>query len=245
MLSNSLILSLSSAENGPSGYIDVSGRMIPGKGGGGGGDGGAAQREAERQARIASGTDAVNKLFGVGDETNLAARNALYDSTREDTRSYYAKQLEEDRAEAERQLKFAKARMGTIGSSQANDIDSEYQQALDRGLLTVANKADSTATQFKTSDEQSRLNLISKIVSGVDQGSAVQNAMSSMATNANAAKEAYSSDRMANVFSDLLGAYNLNQFNQGTQAAKSKYGSDTGNYFATGAGSSGTVTRSS
>ena len=250
MLSNYLILSLSSAENGPTGHIDASGRRTFGKSKGKGksDDGGAAQREKERQDRIASGTLAVNQLFGVGDDataqSNLASRNALYDSTREDTRAYYAKQLEEDRAEAERQLRFAKARMGTFGSSQANDMDSEYQRALDRGLLDVANKADSAATTFKNNDETARLNLITKIVNGVDQGSAVQNAMSSLETNAAQAKEAYQSDRMANVFADLLGAYNQNQYNQGTQAAKSKYDNETGNYFSNNTGTSGTVTKS-
>lgn len=246
---NYLILSLSSAEQGPSGFRDSTGRTVLGKGGGGGGDdGGAAQREKERQDRIASGTLAVNQLFGVGDDataqSNLTSRNALYDSTREDTRAYYAKQLEEDRADAERQLKFAKARMGTTGSSQANDIDTEYQKALDRGLLTVANNADSAATQFKNNDETARLNLITKIVNGIDQGSAVQNAMNTMQTNAAQAKEAYQSERMANVFSDLLSAYNLNQYNQGTQAGKTQYGNNTGNYFSNNTGTSGTVTKS-
>lgn len=230
--------------DGPQSYRDGFRNVLCKGGGGGGGDGGASQREAERQARIASGTDAVNRIFGVGDPSAMAARNSLYDSTREDSRAYYANQLEEDRAKAERDLKFAQARMGLSGSSQANDMDSEYQKALDRGLLTVANNADSAANQFKTSDEQARLNLISKVVGGIDQGSAVQNALSSLQTNANASKEAYQSDRMANVFSDLLGAYNIGQYNAGGQAAKLKYGNDTGNYFANNSGSAGTITKS-
>ena len=215
---------------GPQSYKDVTGRAILCKGGGGGGDGGAAEREKQRQARIEEGTNAVNKIFGIGNDESAAQRQALYDSTRNDTRAFYSSQLEEDRAKAARDLQFQKARMGIIGSSQANDLDAEFQRRLDRGLLDVANRSDSAATQFKTSDEQSRLNLISKVVAGLDQGTAAQNAMSTLQTNANAAKEAYQSQRMANVFSDLLGAYNQQQYNAGQQAAKQNQ-STTGNYW--------------
>lgn len=201
------------------------------KGGGGGGDGGAAQREAERQSRIQAGTNTVNSIFGIGNDEAMAQRNSLYDATKEDTRAFYSNQLEQDRAEAERALKFQKARAGIIGSSQANDLDTKYQQALDKGLLDVANRADSAATQFRTSDEQSRLNLISKVVAGLDQGTAAQNAAATLQTNQNAAKEAYQSQRMANVFSDLLGTYNQAQYNAGTNAAKAQYSNPTGNYY--------------
>ena len=206
--------------DGPQSSKDITGRTILRKSGGGGGDGGAAQREAERQARIASGTAAVNSIFGIGNDEAMKARNAMYDTTKEDTRKFFASQLDEDRAKAEREMQFAKARMGIIGSSQANDLDAEFQRRLDRGLLDVANRADSARTQFKNNDEQSRLNLISKVVAGIDQGTAAQNAMSTLQTNANAAKEAYQSQRMANVFQDMLGAYNTQQYMQGLNANK-------------------------
>lgn len=228
---------------GPQSYKDVTGRAILCKGGGGGGgDGGAAEREAERQARISAGTDAVNRIFGIGNDESAKQRQALYDATRNDTRSFYSSQLEEDRAKAARELQFQKARMGIIGSSQANDLDAEFQRRLDRGLLDVANRSDAAATQFKTSDEQSRLGLISKVVAGLDQGTAAQNAMSTLQTNQNAAKEAYQSQRMANVFADMLGMYNQQQFNAGQQAAKQNQ-QQNGSYF-TQRGDEGAITTS-
>lgn len=216
---------------GPQSYR-VAGRTILCKGGGGG-DGGAAKREAERQARIKSGTEAVNKIFGIGDDAAMAQRNALYDTTKNDVRSFYSGQLEEDKAKAQRELEFQKARQGIIGSSQSNDLDKEFQTRYDRGLLDVANRADSAATDFKTNDEQSRLNLISKIVAGMDQESAVQNALSTMETNQEQANSAYQSQRMANVFADMFNAYNQNQFNQGQQAAQQQ-ANKTGNYYSAG-----------
>ena len=99
---------------------------------------------------------------------------------KEDTRKFYSSQLGEDRSKAQRELGFQKARQGIIGSSQANDMDTQFQAANDRGLLDVANRADSAATQFRTADEQARLNLITKVVAGLDQGTAAQNAASTL-----------------------------------------------------------------
>lgn len=171
-------------------------------------------------------------------------RNAMYEGLRNDTRKFYASQLDQDRAKAERELGFQKARQGIIGSSQANDMDTQFQAANDRGLLDVANRADSAATQFRTADEQTRLNLITKVVAGLDQGTAAQNAASSLQTNQNAAKEAYQSQRMGNVFADLLGTYNQGQYMAGTNAAKAQGTNQYGNYTPAQEGVTGTVTRS-
>lgn len=298
--------------DGPQSFHDAAGRPILCKGGGGGADdGGAAAREAERQSRISAGTDAVNALFGVGNQPRQVAtgrkiitgyktadaaqnplssmpqtdeagnptmwaqqgqsmiqqgvgdpiysdeytttadpsdaarqRQALYDSTRENTRSFYSKQLDEDRARAERDMRFHNARQGTFGSSQANDLGADFQRRSDTGLLDVANRADSAATQMRTADEQARLGLISKIVSGLDQGTAAQNAMSTLATNASQAKEAAQSGRMANVFSDLLGGYNNYQYGQGMQAARNAQPNAYGNFYPGDKPVSGTTSQS-
>lgn len=176
---------------------------------------------------------------------SLAAqqRTAMYDGLREDTRKFYSSQLEQDRAKAQRELGFQKARQGIIGSSQANDMDTQFQQANDRGLLDVANRADNAATQFRTADEQARLNLITKVVAGLDQGTAAQNAASTLQTNQNAAKEAYQSQRMSNVFADLLGSYNQGQYMAGTNQAKAQGTNQYGNYTPAAEGVSGDITK--
>ena len=200
-------------------------------------------REEERQRRIAEGTTRVNSIFGIGNDEAQQQRTALYDTTKNDTRQFYTGQLEEDRAKALRDMEFQKARIGIVGSSQANDLDTEYQKRYDRGLLDVANRADSAATQFRTADEQSRLGLIAKIVSGLDTGTAAQNAISTLQTNQNAAKEAYQSQRMSNVFADLLGAYNQNQYNQGTTAGKTSGTNAYGNFFTNDQSVTGTTSQ--
>ena len=226
-------------------------------GGGGGDDGGAAKREEERQARIAAGTEAVNALFGVGERTalvptgektttigqNADARAKLYDTIKSDTHNYFSSQLEEDRAAARRALDFQKARAGTAGSSQGIDMDTEFQKRYDRGLLDIANRSDSAYSGMKTADEQARLGLISKIVSGVDQGSAVSSALSQMQSNLENSRNEAMTGRMANVFADLIGGYNTGQTIAGQNAAKQQYGSNLGNYIPS-VGDTGTVQRS-
>lgn len=198
---------------------------------GGGGDGGAAEREAQRQQRIADGTDAVNKIFGIGNDEAKTQREQLYTTTGSDTRNYFAQQLEEDRAAARRALDFQKARQGTAGSSQGIDLDTEFQKRYDRGLLDIGNRADTAASGMRTSDEQARLGLISKVASGIDQGSAVSSAMSQLQTNAENARNQAMTGRMANVFSDLISGYNLGKTNAGIAAAKDQYQSQLGNFY--------------
>ena len=197
---------------------------------GGGGDGGAAQREADRQARIAAGTEAVNKIFGIGDDAAKAARDQLYSTVGTDTRNYYTSQLEEDKAAARRALDFQKARQGTAGSSQGIDLDTEFQKRYDRGLLDVANRSDTASSGMRTADEQARLGLISKVAGGIDQGSAVSSALAQLQSNLDNSRNEAMTGRMANVFSDLINGYTAGQTAAGVQQAKSQYGNSLGNY---------------
>jgi len=201
-----------------------------GGGGGGGGDGGAAEREAERQARIAAGTEAVNSIFGIGNDTAKAQREQLYTTTGDDTRNYYTTQLEQDKADARRQLEFAKARAGLVGSSQGTDMDTQFQDRYDRGLLEIANRADTASSGMRTSDEQSRLGLISKVAAGVDQGSASASALAQLQSNLDSSRNTAMSGRMANVFSDLISGYKNGQVVAGQTQAAQQYGNQLGNF---------------
>lgn len=211
--------------------------------GGGGGDGGAAAREAERQARIEEATTSVNKLFGQGDDAALTARNTMYDTTRGDTRDFYSAQLAEDRAAAERQLRFDQARSGTFGGSQAIDAGTEFNRRNDRGLLEVANRADMAATGMKTADEQARLGLISKILGGMDQGTAISSAANQMQQNVESGRQNAMAGRMANVFSDLFSGVQNAQQQAGLLVAQKQYGNSYGNVFPNNSTVNGTVTQ--
>lgn len=206
-------------------------------GGGGGGDGGAAAREAERQARIDAATKSVNDIFAD------PSRNLIYDTVRDDTRGFYSGQLEEDKEAARRQLEFAKARSGTFGGSAGIDLDTEFQKRYDRGLLDVANRADSSASGMRSSDEQSRLGIISKILAGMDQSSAITSAMNGLQTNAEVGWQNAMAGRMSNVFSDLLAMYGGTQQAAGQAAAQQQAKDQFGAYFPTNKSSNGAIVR--
>lgn len=175
---------------------------------------------------------------------SLAAqqRAAMYDTTRNDTRQFFSGQLSEDSEKAKREMGFQKARQGIIGSSQSNDLDTDFQKRYDRGLLDVANRADGAANSFRTADEAARLSLISKVVSGLDTGTAAQNALSTLQTNQAAAKSDYQAQRMGNVFSDLLGGYNQQQYNNGIAAGKTGSTNQYGNWFSNDKAVTGEIT---
>jgi len=206
-------------------------------GGGGGGDGGAAAREAQRQARIDAATGAVNNIFAD------PSRNSIYDTVRNDTRAFYAGQLEEDREAARRQMEFAKARSGAFGGSAGLDLDTEFQKRYDRGLLDVANRADSSASGMRSADEQSRLGIINKILAGMDQSSAVSSAMSGLQTNAEIARQNAMAGRMNNVFSDLLAMYGGAQQQAGQQAAQQQAKDQFGAFFPQNSSNNGQIVR--
>jgi hypothetical protein len=184
--------------------------------------------------------DAKTQAAAQAAEEARAAREAMYGTVRSDVGNFFSKQLEEDKSKAARDMKFATARAGTGGSSQAIDLGREFQTRLDRGLLDVGNRADSAMTAVRSNDEQTRLGLISKIVAGMDQGSAQQSALNQLKTNADQSRDSAMSSRMSNVFSDLVGGYNQQQFNAGAEQAKKD---QFGNVYPNNTSYSGNVTR--
>lgn len=184
-------------------------------------------------------TDAAN----AGARDAKAAREAIYGTVKNDTRDFFTKQLDRDKAEAARAQKFALARAGTFSSSQAIDEGRKFQDALDEGLLEIANRSDTAATNLRTADEKTRLSLIDRLVSGVDQGTVVSSAMDQLNTNAENEKNAATSARMGNVFADLTALYNQNQFNAGGQSARSRFARQFGNVFPNQPDSNGTTVR--
>ena len=205
------------------------------------GYGGAASNVAGRQQAATATEDIANATtYAPINAQAKTAREALYGDVRDDTRDYFARQLQRDKEDAARAQKFALARAGTFSSSQAIDEGRKFQDKLDEGLLEVANRADTAATNLRTADEKTRLSLIDRLVSGVDQGTVMTSALDTLNTNADNERNAATSARMGNVFADLTALYNQNQFNAGANAARSRYQQQFGNVFPNADGYSGT-----
>lgn len=181
---------------------------------GGGGDPGAEARrqEEERQARIKAATEAINATF------NNTGRDALYADQRTAVYDLNKREVDRQAAEAERLNRFGLARTGLLGGSVNVDSVADLDRRTNEGLMRAGGIADQAAADLKTADERTRSNLISLAQSGIDTGTAAQQALKGLEVNAANAAGARAGSTVGGLFNDLSQAYLMNQQNQGRQS---------------------------
>lgn len=199
-------------------------------GGGGGGDGGAAARKQEEDMRVNAAIASLNDIFGISNPDNMAQRESLYSTVRTDAVNKAKQDLEKDYGVAKRQLGFTLARQGLSGGSADVDQGRELTDRYQQGILEAANIGDSTANNFRSSDDKTRVNLINNIRAGLDGGQASQMAYEGMRNNANQARVEAQNASLAGFFNNLMNGWNQYQYQQGVnevmqqQKSKSPYG---------------------
>lgn len=165
----------------------------------GGGDGASPTPEARTSTLVYSrpedvfdqtGFDAaVAENAAIG--TNRAARDKLYGTVRDNAYAAGKRGLDESRERESRDLRFELFAKGLNGGSEDVNQNAMLGRTYDRGILDLGAKADAASTNLRTSDEQTRLNLLQGIDSGMDQGSVLSSAANQLANNsATAAAEA-------------------------------------------------------
>lgn len=152
-------------------------------------------------------------------EANKKARDDAYARVRQATLDVSKQKLNEDREPAARQLRFALMRTGNSGGSLDIDQNNLLQRKYDQGLLDATNASDSAALGAKTSDERARLDLLSRIDAGMDQGSAIQGATSQLQNSADQAIATAKGQTLGNVFDNAGLLYQANQIGQGNTNA--------------------------
>ncbi len=165
------------------------------------GDGGRVFDKAAYD-RALQAWEAENARLRAAADENAQARTQLYDRTRQDVRDYYMNDLNRQRQDTERQARFGLARRGVIGGSSELDVGDNILEQYNRGVLDIGNRADAAATRLRTADEQARLDLISRIRSGMSAGNAVQSATTTLQNNLEAARSNAMADALGQVFSD-------------------------------------------
>lgn len=136
----------------------------------GGGDGGAsAQRQAEmqRQTYVRDGTNAINQMFDTqfNDDFYKGRSKAYLD---------YAKpQVDDQYADARKQLTFALDRSGMLDSTGRTQKEAELRKQYDNANRTVSDKALDYENTARNNVESSRSNLISMLTSTGDQRGAI------------------------------------------------------------------------
>lgn len=123
-----------------------------GGGGGGGGDGGAAAREAERQAKVTEGYNTIQKIFGGFDD-------AFYDKRGQDYVDYATPQLDNQYAEAVKQLQFSLSRNGRLDSSVAGEQQAKLLKDYNLQKTNIADKGIQYSNEARQSVEGSRSDL--------------------------------------------------------------------------------------
>lgn len=181
-------------------------------------------------------------------DVNAAARTAGYDRIKSAVLDFNKNKLDTDREPAARQLNFALLRSGNAGGSVDIDQNNLMQRKYDQGLLDATNSADAAALEAKSGDEEARLNLLSRIDAGMDQGSAIAGANQQLQNSADRAIAAAKGQSIGNVFDNAGLLYQTSQVANGQNDASSLYSRLFGAKNGLGAGSpitnySGTTTR--
>ena len=187
-----------------------------------GGGGGNAQKqadanEAERQRKIAESTGAVNKIF------EDPSRQAQYDKLGSDTEKYYTEGVDKQNTEAQRQLTFALARSGLTGGSEQADKGKVLGQDYLKGILDAARRGKSAAAGLRSSDEQSRQQLIAMAMSGLDTTTASSESASALRANVQGAQADMGANALGDLFGDLQNTYQTSKEAKASRAGQ-KYG---------------------
>jgi hypothetical protein len=152
-----------------------------------GGDGGAAARQAAEDARVSSAINHINNVFGV--TSAQPERENLYSKISTDATNTALNDLNKEKSITERDLNFMLARQGLSGGSRDIDVNKDVLDTYQQGVLKASNIGISTGNDARSADDRTRVNLINSIRSGLDQGSATQQAYEGMRNNASLAQD--------------------------------------------------------
>ena len=154
----------------------------------------AAAAEKARQAAIAATQGRVNAVF------DSPARDAEIERAVAGRRDLDTRELNREKANTDRQLKFALARNGQIGGSTQIDKGTEFAEAYARGLLNVERGAQGFGAGIRGADQDARARLISLATAGLDATTGAQQAAEAMRVNLEAGKADRNASGVADTF---------------------------------------------
>ena len=167
-------------------------------------------------------------------DKNKTGREQIYTGLRDDTFNYYQNDLQQQHADTLRNMKFALARSGQRGGSVELDNRNDITESYDRAILDIGNRADNAANRLRTTDEQARLDLISRINAGMSGDAAIQSANQQLTNAVNDAKANATAIALGNVFRDY-GAIMTEEAKKRGRASVQSFNLNPGNYYGTSA----------
>ena len=155
----------------------------------------ANRQEQARQQAIAETQARVNQVF---DDPSRAADIADYVGA---VREFQSDDLNRQKADADRNLRFALARGGLTGGSTQRDQQQRFGEDYSRGLLEVERRAQGAGAELQAADQDARARLIQLATTGLDATTAAQQAGAALRTNLEAGR----STAMAQGLGDMFG----------------------------------------
>lgn len=212
-------------------------------------------RDKKIAAKNASAQEAINirnneiaEWKRVGELNDSADRNRslrenAYEKNRTDVFDFNKSKLDDDFSKSDRELRFELARSGLFGGSVDTDDRAKQNLAYDKGAIQARSLSDDAASKYRGADEQSRLEVINQIQSGVDSGSAIASAQRGLEIAADKAAASATGNAIGNVFSDAGLLYQDRQRQLGQEQGQKQYASKFGAFFTPKGGESGTTRR--
>jgi hypothetical protein len=154
------------------------------------------QAEQQRQQRVREGTARINDIFG------SQFTDDFYNSRRQSYLDFANPQVDDQYADAQRELVYALDRTGNLDSSSRSSRMSELQQLYDTNRQAVADQALTYENDARSSVESARSDLINTLNATGDAEGAANSANSRAASLS--ASPSYSA--LTNLFSDFTSA---------------------------------------
>lgn len=186
----------------------------------------AQQRaDAQKQAEIAQGTQAVDSVF------NDPQREKDIGAFEQATQGLLTNQLNKDQTTANLQNKFALARNGQVGGSVQVDQNKKLADDYNTGILKITQASKQAGARVRAADQSTQQNLLGLVQSGLDSGSAATQALTGMKSSLDAEKAAIDPTTVGNLFGDLGDFYQTSQqtkaYNDANKATGALYGNPT------------------
>ena len=169
----------------------------------------AAQQQVQQQQQTTNANvGAINSAF--------ANRGQQYTDYLAALRQSYQTQLNNQQATAGRQLKFANARGGLTGGSEAAQLGGELQKEMGQGELGAEQTAQAKLSGLESADQAERLQMISLAQGGASIGNAAQETATSLQANIQNAQAGLSPTALGNTFGTI--GETTNAMNAGASA---------------------------
>lgn len=149
----------------------------------------------------------------------FAERLKLYDKAGTDAKTKAMIDLDKEHGVVERGTNFDIARSGLTGGSRDIDANREVLDTYQQGVLKAGTMADQVKNSMRSADDKTRVGLIDSIRTGLDQGSAVNQAYDSMRNNANQATYEANNVSLAGFFDRLNNINQQRKYNSGVTSA--------------------------